>query len=669
MSLQTYFNTLPPTPASHFRLLLLAAVLRLLHRVSQTYDTWEAMFVDFPSLARYNNELIACGLVGFEPGAAEATWMDALLRWEAGAAGHLPLRALGEGFGLSREALLLLMLVGLPEEDGCFGQVYESVQTAGQSRPIVSLLTAWGGSYAEVRRLLDAHLVAVVNPDAPRGAWALYVPGVLWDVLRTDPAQHLLDGVVYRPPDELCELDDLVLPPALSAQLRSVPALLMSGEVNTVIVRGAAHNGRRTTVGALARALGCGLLEINPAHTDLVVIGALAVALGAIPVFVLDLMLGEAVEVPTPPGYEGLRGVILGLQGGLRGAADGTLTLTLNLPDPEARCVHWQQALGDTPAEWDAISERYRLPSGTIYRVARLARAGSALAGRAHVALADVRDALSTLNRQQLELFAVREKTEGDWTQFAVNGETMSDLQSLERRCRYREYLPNAVGAAFGASLNTGVRALFNGPSGTGKTLSARLLAASLQMELYRVDLGAVVNKYIGETEKNLNQLFTRAEELDVILLLDEGDALLTRRTDVHSANDRYANLETNFLLQRLENYGGIVIVTTNAGNRIDQAFQRRMDAVIEFRLPDPNERWEIWRLHLPLHHAIENEVMVEVAARCVLTGGQIRNAALHASLLAIDQRSPITSSQLVAAVQREYRKSGEVCPLRPQRS
>src|SRR5205085_9337809 len=130
--------------------------------------------------------------------------------------------------------------------------------------------------------------------------------------------------------------------------------------------------------------------------------------------------------------------------------------------------------------------------------------------------------------------------------------------------------------------------------SGTGKTLAARLLAAALRMDLYRLDLSAVVNKYIGETEKNLNQVFARAEELDVLLLLDEGDALLTRRTDVQTSTDRYANLETNYLLQRLESFEGILIVTTNAINRIDDAFKRRMDVVVDFRPPDVAERWTI---------------------------------------------------------------------------
>src|SRR6185503_10109577 len=206
-------------------------------------------------------------------------------------------------------------------------------------------------------------------------------------------------------------------------------------------------------------------------------------------------------------------------------------------------------------------------------------------------------------------------------------------------RCRHRESLQEQGGNG----ANAGVRALLSGPSGTGKTLAARLLGATLQMDLYRVALSSVVNKYIGETEKNLNLVFSRAEELDVILLLDEGDALLTQRTSVQTSNDRYANLETNFLLQRLESFEGILIVTTNAGDRIDNAFQRRMDMLINFPAPDALGRWAIWQLHLPPTHEVDSWFLEEAAGRCSLNGGQIRNAALHASLLALEDGGAIT--------------------------
>jgi SpoVK/Ycf46/Vps4 family AAA+-type ATPase len=269
------------------------------------------------------------------------------------------------------------------------------------------------------------------------------------------------------------------------------------------------------------------------------------------------------------------------------------------------------------------------------------------------------------LNRQALDNLAARLEPRGDWSELAVAAETQRELVDLEARCRYRESLPASVGPALAAQLTPGVRALFAGPSGTGKSLAARLLAAALGMDLYRLDLSAVVNKYNGETEKSLNQVFTLAEELDIILLLDEGDALLTQRTAVQTSNDRYANLETNYLLQRLESFEGILIVTTNAPDRIDGAFRRRMDVVVDFGPPGPPERWAIWQSHLPPSHAIDGGLLNEVAARCTLTGAQIRNAVLHASLLATEERDVIRGAHIEAAVQREYRKAGGVCPLR----
>jgi SpoVK/Ycf46/Vps4 family AAA+-type ATPase len=276
----------------------------------------------------------------------------------------------------------------------------------------------------------------------------------------------------------------------------------------------------------------------------------------------------------------------------------------------------------------------------------------------------DVQEACRALNRQHLDTLAVRLEAEGTWGQLVVSEATGWKLRELEERCRHRERLLAHLGAGFGAATGRGVRALFTGASGTGKTLAAKIVAAQLGMDLYRVDLGAVVNKYVGETEKNLHKVLSWAEELDVILLLDEGDALLGNRTDVKSANDRYANLETNYLLQRLESYQGIVIVTTNAAQYIDNAFQRRMDVVVPFVPPDALERQAIWRLHLPIRHAVDDAYLDDVAQRCALTGGQIRNAALLATLLAVaDDGGVLYRHQLEAAIQSEYRKAGALGP------
>ena len=237
-------------------------------------------------------------------------------------------------------------------------------------------------------------------------------------------------------------------------------------------------------------------------------------------------------------------------------------------------------------------------------------------------------------------------------------------FDDLVRRCRRREHLAAAAGPALAARLRPGVKALFAGPSGSGKTLAARHLAATLGMDCYRADLASLIDKHLGEFEKRCDALFGHAEVLDVLLVLDEGDSVMARRTDVRSSNDRYANLETNFLLQRLEDYDGILVVTTNAPERIDDAFKRRLDAAIEFRPPDARERWAIWRAHLPAAHGVSEDVLELIAARCPLTGGQIRNAALHAVLVALEAGAPVGETHVTAAVRREYDQAGGVCPL-----
>jgi SpoVK/Ycf46/Vps4 family AAA+-type ATPase len=179
------------------------------------------------------------------------------------------------------------------------------------------------------------------------------------------------------------------------------------------------------------------------------------------------------------------------------------------------------------------------------------------------------------------------------------------------------------------------------------------------------VDLAATVNKYIGETEKNLDRAFTAAEQMDVVLLLDEGDALMASRTDVGSANDRYANLETNFLLQRIESFEGILLITSNAAERIDKAFARRMDVVIHFLPPDEWRRYDILKLHLA-GCEIDDDWLQQAACRCALSGGQWRNIASHARLLALQAGAPMQTAHLYAALAREYRKTGGACPMRP---
>jgi SpoVK/Ycf46/Vps4 family AAA+-type ATPase len=242
------------------------------------------------------------------------------------------------------------------------------------------------------------------------------------------------------------------------------------------------------------------------------------------------------------------------------------------------------------------------------------------------------------------------------------------DLDLLLARCRVREGLGEDLGAAIRSRSRPGVRAMFVGPSGTGKTLAASWLATRLALPLYRVDLASVTSKYIGETEKNLAQLLARAEHEEIVLLFDEADSMFGKRTDVKEANDRFANAQTNFLLQRIESFDGIVLLTSNSRSRLDPAFTRRLDAVIEFPLPGPEERRELWLAHLGTDHDLDAASINRLAATVDLVGGHIRNAVLSAAVLARSNGRRIRFSDLATGLLVEYRKLGRSVPPELQR-
>jgi hypothetical protein len=233
-------------------------------------------------------------------------------------------------------------------------------------------------------------------------------------------------------------------------------------------------------------------------------------------------------------------------------------------------------------------------------------------------------------------------------------------LQLVLRRAHQRESLWRGLGSTLNVTPNPGVRALFVGESGTGKTLAASYIATCLAAPLYRVDLSAVMNKYIGESEKNLAQLLDYAAASDVVLLFDEADALFGNRGDGQETGERFANMLTNFLLTRIETHPGIVILTTNSRERIDNAFTRRLDVIVEFPLPDFEERLHLWRSHLG-ERGPGDEVYRNLASYCDMAGGQLRNVVLTAASVAGDQ--PIRCEHLLEGLKAEYRKQGREMP------
>lgn len=663
---------LPRRADEHFRLALFAVVAHLI-------EIWgdgkpAEVLARYPFLQDYADEISAS--LGRADWSA-TDWRAALRSWELGQtdlAGELPLHLLAAA-GLSPLELELLLAVGLPEEDPRFSELFERT-TGRDGHPTTGLLLAWwrdaedGGDRVEavrqaLMRLVRQGLIRPLNPDAPRSEWALAVAEPLWDSLRG--ARPEVPWLGIEPPDRLTPLDAYVAAPDVLAACRGLPELLRRHPAQVLAIRGPGHNGRKTLAGAVARALGKTLLVAGPQVPEdprlWPLLGALAVTLDALPVVELQIPPGEARRLPPLPLHRGPVIVVTGRQGGIQVEGSATLlTLPLPMPDPDCRRLHWHTAAPDQPAAaLEALVQTARLTSGGIRRLAVAASNGARLAGRAIIAPEDLKLACRGLQGSRLETLATRLETRGDLDDLALDEQTRDDLRTLVARCRHRE----ALSERFGQGADSGVRALLSGPSGTGKTLAARLLAARLGKDLYRVDLAATVNKYLGETEKNLEHALAAAEELDAILLLDEGDALMAARTDVGSSNDRYANLETNFLLQRIETFEGILLVTTNAAERIDKAFSRRMDMVIPFRAPDDWQRWQILTMHLAAPW-LDDALLQEIASRCSLTGGQLRNIAQHAQLLALETGDPLTESHLLRALEREYRKTGARSPIKP---
>lgn len=253
-------------------------------------------------------------------------------------------------------------------------------------------------------------------------------------------------------------------------------------------------------------------------------------------------------------------------------------------------------------------------------------------------------------------LGAVETPATGTWDELVLPSHCIQSLREFmlwvtHRRVVVEEWRGRVTG---------GPVALFSGPSGTGKTFAAEVLANAFERPLFRVDLGLLVSKYIGETEKNLNALFDAANGRDIVLLFDEADSLFGKRGEVKDARDRYANMEVSHLLSRIERHHGPCILTSNLRQHLDPAFARRFQMVVEFPLPDVAARGELWRLHIPAGAPCDGDVdPVLLGEELNLTGGQIKNSALHAAFLAADESSAISLTHIARAVWTELAKDG----------
>jgi hypothetical protein len=356
-------------------------------------------------------------------------------------------------------------------------------------------------------------------------------------------------------------------------------------------------------------------------------------------------------------------GVLLSARGGGGESSRPTVTVEVEKPTTEEQRTLWQQALGDAGAAAngavDALTAQFDLSARMIRRSAdRHGADGPAVPlgpGRDGAA-ARLWHAARAMSRGSLDDLAQRIEPAATWDDIVLPPAQRETLREIAAQVRHRTTVYETWGLGRKSRRGLGISALFAGASGTGKTMAAEVLASDLELDLYRIDLSQLVSKYIGETEKNVRRVFDAAEGGGAILLFDEADALFGKRSEVKDSHDRYANIEVSYLLQRMEAYRGLAILTSNMKHALDPAFVRRIRFIVAFPFPDATQRAEIWRQVFP--SAVPTSgLRLEQLARLTMPGGHIRNIAVNAAFLAADADEAVQMKHLLRATRTECAK------------
>ena len=549
-------------------------------------------------------------------------------------------------------------LAGPPARRGLGLSLYTEV--ADVDDETARALSVW---LADANPLVTAGLVHLAENGPTIASAAVAASERLVRYLAGEPAPTLPVARLAAPVH--VELDD-----DARAGLATLAGILGSDDDVVVVIEGPRGSGRRSAA-ALAAPEGC--LSIDARATTPTRLEAALRALTAeltlsprVPVNAdIDDVLHDAAAARALAAFVGsTRGPVVLTTSGWGhdvGAGRPVVRVTWRIPDVATRTRLWMRATALSADELESLAMQYPLGPEAIRLAVASASAGDGTLSTSSL-VAGVRHNIA----ERLSGLADRVEVRLSWDDLVLADDTLDQIRGLIARVRHRRHVLEHWGYSSKIARGIGVPALFSGPPGTGKTMVAGLIARELGLDLYQVELGQVVSKWVGETEKNLGKLFDAAQEGHALLLFDEADALFGQRsTDVKGAVDRYANLEVNYLLQRVEAFDGITILTTNLEASIDRALKRRLAAHIVFDAPDEDERIRLWQRltstsRAPLAHDLDAETLARDFPN--MTGANIRNAALTAAYLAAAAGSPeVTQAHLVRAARAEYRSMGRV--------
>ena len=491
---------------------------------------------------------------------------------------------------------------------------------------------------------------------------------------------HALTNVVALP-DKILFVDDLAIDPVAIAAVRKA---IQNRDV-ALCVSGMPGLGRRSLLVAVAAEADLNVLEIKAERlakerpalaVQLRSIARECRILARVPLIVgIDALDTDALDALDTELVSRVSSIVLATSGteqpGIRWRDRPAIVVELDHPRTAQRARLWTAALGeDAPQDADYLATRFPMAPALIARAAEAAKAR--VEPGARLDDEDVYAGIRSILDDKLSGFASRQTVTQTWEDLVLAGDQMTAIRELIARIRQRtKVMESWRFAEKVGNKGLGVSALFHGVPGSGKSMVCGLIAKELGLDLYMVDMSKITSKWIGETEKALASLFDAAEAAHAVLMIDEADSLLGRRTDQKTSNDRYANQTTNFLLYRLEAYTGIVFMTTNHEANMDPAFARRLSLRLRFDLPEAEEREQLWRAMLPREAPVEANIdFASLARRYEMSGGYIRNAVLRAAFLAADSKAGrLTGALLERAARAEAESMGKIIALEPGHS